>query len=82
MICSQLGLVNPGSQDAELRVAGCVRILVDHEEPGRIAACLDWVAGLDYLRPGDVGLAPSPVADAVGGPRAHEAGYNNCLTTT
>jgi hypothetical protein len=72
-------LVNPG-QDAELRVAGCKRIIVDHEEPSRIADCLDWVLCLDYFRPGDVGLAPSPVADASEGPLSHEAGYNNCLT--
>jgi hypothetical protein len=32
--------------------------------------------------PCDLGLALSPVADAIGGPWAHEAGYDNCLMTT
>jgi hypothetical protein len=45
--------------------------------PSRIAGCL---VCLDYFRSGDVGLAPLPVRRP-GGPRAHEAGYINCLTT-
>ena len=50
------------------------------ERDERVAIVMADIS-LDYLRPGDVGLAPSPVTDALGNPRAHEAGYNNCLTT-
>jgi len=45
---------NPASQVAELEAAGCKRVFVDHGESSRIAQRPEWVACLDYLRPGDV----------------------------
>ncbi|QAY65005.1 recombinase family protein (plasmid) [Xylanimonas allomyrinae] len=44
---------NPASQVAELRAAGAVRVFVDHGESSRIEDRPDWLACLDYLRPGD-----------------------------
>lgn len=44
---------NPASQEAELHEAGCVRVFVDHGESSRTADRPEWIACLDYLRPGD-----------------------------
>lgn len=44
---------NPGSQEAELRAAGCQRVFVDHGESSRLADRPQWVACNDYLRRGD-----------------------------
>jgi hypothetical protein len=60
VVCAHMGLVNPGA-GCRVRVAGCERSLVDHEGPSRIADCL---VCLDYPRPCDVGLPPSPVRRA------------------
>ena len=44
---------NPQAQTAELTAAGVVRVFVDHGESSRIADRPQWVACLDFLRPGD-----------------------------
>lgn len=44
---------NPASQEAELLEAGCVRVFIDHGESSRNADRPEWIACLDYLRPGD-----------------------------
>lgn len=44
---------NPGSQEDALSEAGCSRLFIDHGESSRIADRPEWVACLDYLRPGD-----------------------------
>lgn len=44
---------NPKAQEAELRAAGCRRVFVDHGESSRVAERPQWLACLDYLRPGD-----------------------------
>ena len=44
---------NPDAQEAELRAAGCERVFVDHGESSRVADRPQWLACLDYLRPGD-----------------------------
>lgn len=44
---------NPDAQEAELRAAGCDRVFVDHGESSRVADRPQWLACLDYLRPGD-----------------------------
>lgn len=44
---------NPDSQSAELRAAGAGRVFVDHGESSRLADRPQWLACLDYLRPGD-----------------------------
>ena len=44
---------NPASQEGELHEAGCVRVFVDHGESSRTAGRPEWIACLDYLRPGD-----------------------------
>lgn len=44
---------NPAAQEAELRAAGASRVFVDHGESSRVAARPQWLACLDYLRPGD-----------------------------
>jgi DNA invertase Pin-like site-specific DNA recombinase len=44
---------NPAAQEAELRVAGAVRVFVDHGESSRIADRPQWLACLDYLNEGD-----------------------------
>lgn len=44
---------NPGSQEAALREAGCERVFIDRGESSRISDRPEWVACLDYLRPGD-----------------------------
>ncbi|WEG08318.1 recombinase family protein [Microbacterium horticulturae] len=45
---------NPDAQEAELRAAGCSRVFVDHGQSSRIIDRPQWVACLDYLRPGDI----------------------------
>ncbi len=45
---------NPAAQEAELRRAGAGRIFVDHGESSRVPDRPQWLACLDYLRPGDV----------------------------
>lgn len=44
---------NPEAQEAELRAAGCERVFVDHGESSRATDRPQWLACLDYLRPGD-----------------------------
>lgn len=44
---------NPAAQEAELRAAGVVRVFVDRGESSRVAERPQWLACLDYLRPGD-----------------------------
>lgn len=44
---------NAGSQESALREAGCERVFIDRGESSRIADRPEWVACLDYLRPGD-----------------------------
>lgn len=44
---------NPEAQEAELRAAGCERVFVDHGESSRVTDRPQWLACLDYLRPGD-----------------------------
>ena len=44
---------NPDAQAAELRAAGCERVFIDHGESSRVADRPQWLACLDYLRPGD-----------------------------
>ncbi len=44
---------NPDAQEAELRAAGCERVFVDHGESSRVSDRPQWLACLDYLRPGD-----------------------------
>lgn len=44
---------NPEAQEAELRAAGCERVFVDHGESSRVMDRPQWLACLDYLRPGD-----------------------------
>ncbi|MEJ5947032.1 recombinase family protein, partial [Pseudokineococcus basanitobsidens] len=44
---------NPDAQAAELRAAGCERVFVGHGESSRVADRPQWLACLDYLRPGD-----------------------------
>lgn len=44
---------NPDAQEAELTEVGAERVFIDHGESSRIADRPQWVACLDYLRPGD-----------------------------
>lgn len=44
---------NPDAQEAELRAAGCSRVFVDHGESSRVTDRPQWLACLEYLRPGD-----------------------------
>lgn len=44
---------SPDAQEAELRAAGCERVFIDHGESSRTADRPEWIACLDYLRPGD-----------------------------
>ena len=44
---------NPQAQEAELLEAGAIRVYVDHGESSRIKDRPQWLACLDYLRPGD-----------------------------
>ncbi|MDT3318096.1 recombinase family protein [Microbacterium sp. KSW4-11] len=44
---------NPAAQEAELRAAGAGRVFVDHGESSRVSDRPQWMACLDYLRPGD-----------------------------
>lgn len=44
---------NPAAQEAELRAAGAWRVFVDQGESSRIKDRPQWLACLDYLRPGD-----------------------------
>ncbi len=44
---------NPDSQESELFAAGASRVFVDRSESSRIADRPQWLACLDYLRPGD-----------------------------
>ncbi|PTT16095.1 resolvase [Microbacterium sp. HMWF026] len=44
---------NPAAQEAELRAAGAGRVFVDHGESSRVKDRPQWLACLDYLRPGD-----------------------------
>ena len=44
---------NPEAQEAELRAAGCERVFVDVGESSRVTDRPQWLACLDYLRPGD-----------------------------
>lgn len=44
---------NPEAQQAELLEAGCSRVFIDRGESSRIADRPQWVACLDYARPGD-----------------------------
>lgn len=44
---------NPAAQEAELKAAGATRVFVDHGESSRISDRPQWVACLEYLRPGD-----------------------------
>lgn len=44
---------NPAAQEAELRAAGAGRVFVDHGESSRVKDRPQWLACVDYLRPGD-----------------------------
>lgn len=44
---------DPAAQEAELRAAGAVRVFVDQGESSRVKDRPQWLACLDYLRPGD-----------------------------
>ncbi|MPV50633.1 MULTISPECIES: recombinase family protein [unclassified Pseudactinotalea] len=44
---------NPEAQGAELRAAGAARVFVDHSESSWVTDRPQWLACLDYLRPGD-----------------------------
>lgn len=44
---------DPGSQERELVAAGAARVFVDHGESSRLRDRPQWLACLDYLRPGD-----------------------------
>ncbi len=44
---------NPAAQEAELHAAGAARVFVDHGESSRVKDRPQWLACLDYLRPGD-----------------------------
>jgi hypothetical protein len=44
---------NPEAQVVELRAAGCERVFVDHGESSRVTDRPQWLACLEYLRPGD-----------------------------
>lgn len=44
---------NPAAQEAELREAGAERVFVDRGESSRVRERPQWLACLDYLRPGD-----------------------------
>ena len=44
---------HPEAQKAELLAAGCERVFVDHGESSRVTDRPQWLACLDYLRPGD-----------------------------
>ncbi|WP_300345584.1 recombinase family protein [Nesterenkonia sp.] len=44
---------NPAAQEADLKEAGATRVFVDHGESSRISDRPQWVACLEYLRPGD-----------------------------
>ncbi len=44
---------DPASQERELTAAGAVRVFVDHGESSRFRDRPQWLACLDYLRPGD-----------------------------
>lgn len=44
---------NPAAQEAELHAAGAGRVFVDHGESSRVKDRPQWLACLDYLRPGD-----------------------------
>jgi DNA invertase Pin-like site-specific DNA recombinase len=50
---------DPASQISELRAAGAERVFVDHGVSSRVADRPQWVACLDYLRPGDTLLIRS-----------------------
>lgn len=43
----------PEAQEAELLQAGCERVFTDHGHSSRTADRPQWLACLDYLRPGD-----------------------------
>lgn len=63
---------DPASQERELTAAGAVRVFVDHGESSRFRDRPQWLACLDYLRPGDmtVGRPPKrPFARACSRPR-------------
>lgn len=44
---------NPQYQEHELRKAGAVRVFVDHGDSSRVRDRPQWLACLDYMRPGD-----------------------------
>ena len=44
---------DPASQERELAASGAVRVFVDHGESSRVRDRPQWLACLDYLRPGD-----------------------------
>ena len=44
---------DPAAQERELTAAGAVRVFVDHGESSRVRDRPQWLACLDYLRPGD-----------------------------
>lgn len=44
---------DPAAQERELTAAGAVRVFVDHGESSRLRDRPQWLACLDYLRPGD-----------------------------
>ncbi|WP_047523907.1 recombinase family protein [Microbacterium sp. ZOR0019] len=44
---------DPAAQEAELRAGGAVRVFVDHGESSKVRDRPEWLACLDYLRPGD-----------------------------
>lgn len=44
---------NPESQERELRQYGAARVFVDRGESSRVKDRPQWIACLDYLRPGD-----------------------------
>ena len=44
---------DPAAQQRELTAAGAVRVFVDHGESSRLRDRPQWLACLDYLRPGD-----------------------------
>lgn len=44
---------NPAAQESELRAAGAGRVFIDHGESSRVSDRPQWIACLDFLRPGD-----------------------------
>lgn len=44
---------DPASQERELTAVGAARVFVDHGECRRLRDRPQWLACLDYLRPGD-----------------------------